>query len=392
MAESTGIRKFFANNWEKMALWAIFIGLLLVLKPFLLLIFETFLITYIMKNVAEWVVSRVNVGHRFATVVVFFLFVSFLAATGAWIGPRFVIESKQILTDFAGDSEAQTQKKIDTFINETIQKVLGGGKAQPLRKIGASNDETIQKATEGDKTQPNGDSPDYEGLRTAIKTEVANAAKAALPGIVKGFLHVVKLGWEAMVSLILAIILSFILVLDWQRIAAGMSTLETSRIRTFYVGAAPHLKAFADVLGKAFRAQAIIAACNTILTVIGLWIFDVPNITLLSAIVFICGFIPIAGTFLSSIPILLFGIQGGGLLLAVKLIVLIAIVHAFEAYVLNPRITAGVLHVHPMLVLVLLLAGERFFGIWGMVLGVPLGYYVIKVLTEKDERLDADSS
>jgi len=55
--------------------------------------------------------------------------------------------------------------------------------------------------------------------------------------------------------------------------------------------------------------------------------------------------------------------------------------------VLNPKITGNVLHVHPILVLVLLLVGERFFGIWGMVVGVPIGYYVISVLTMKDESL-----
>jgi len=44
---------------------------------------------------------------------------------------------------------------------------------------------------------------------------------------------------------------------------------------------------------EALRAQAIIAVCNTILTAIGLWFFDVPNIALLSTIVCFCGFIPI---------------------------------------------------------------------------------------------------
>jgi predicted PurR-regulated permease PerM len=97
------------------------------------------------------------------------------------------------------------------------------------------------------------------------------------------------------------------------------------------------------------------------------------------------------GTFLSSIPILLFGIQSGGLLLALKLLALILAVHAFEAYVLNPKITANILHMHPLLVLVLLLLGERFFGIWGMVVGVPIGYYLISVLIEQDENITPES-
>ncbi|MBU1735794.1 MAG: AI-2E family transporter, partial [Verrucomicrobia bacterium] len=193
-----------------------------------------------------------------------------------------------------------------------------------------------------------------------------------------------------LISLFLAIIISFILVMDWQRIVEKMKDLEQSRIRTFYLGAAPHLIAFADVLGKALRAQAIIAVCGTILTAAGLWLFGVPNIALLSTIVFFCGFIPILGAFLSSIPILLFGAQVGGLALVLKLIALVALVNAFEAYVLTPRITAKVLRVHPILVLILILVGERFFGIWGMVVGVPIGYYVISVLTEQEEGLGAE--
>ena len=73
-----------------------------------------------------------------------------------------------------------------------------------------------------------------------------------------------------------------------------------------------------------------------------------------------------------------------------KLIALIAAVHAFEAYILNPKITGGVLHMHPLMVLVLLLIGERFFGIWGMVVGVPIGYYLVTVLTMPEDESDKE--
>ena len=47
---------------------------------------------------------------------------------------------------------------------------------------------------------------------------------------------------------------------------------------------------------------------------------------------------------------------------------------------------------HPLMVLVLLLIGERFFGIWGMVVGVPIGYYLITVLTMPDDASDKDAA
>ncbi|MCX6994019.1 MAG: AI-2E family transporter [Kiritimatiellaeota bacterium] len=369
MPASSGVKKFFESHWEQMVLWTILIGLFYLLKPFFLLIFETFLIVYITKGVVQWVVHRTNLSYRLTAAAVFVLFVSLLGAVGVWVGPQLMAESNQVLLEFAGEGEQQTQEKINRFVEKIVVKSMGEEKAQAVIESG-----------------------EYAAMMDSAKGEVAKAVKAALPHVLAFILRFVKIGWHILISLFLAIIFSFILVMDWQRIVGKMKDLERSRVRTFYLGAAPHLIAFADVLGKALRAQAIIAVCNTVLTAIGLWFFGVPNIALLSTIVFFCGFIPILGTFLSSIPILLFGVQVGGLLLVFKLVVLIMIVHSFEAYVLNPRITAKVLHVHPILVLILILVGERFFGIWGMVVGVPIGYYVISVLTEQEEGLDAEPS
>jgi len=364
MTDGSGIKKFFANHWEKIVLWAVLISLFYLLKPFFLLIFLTFLITYITKSAADWIAVRTKVNYRLVTVAVFVVFVGLLGAIGAWVGPRLIAETNHVLRQFAGDNREDTSQKIDQFVENTVMKIAGDKKGQAVI-----------------------DSEQYTALLENVKTEVSRAIKTALPDVIQVLIRAVKFGWAILVALLLAIVFSFILVMDWRRIGDAMKQLETSRIRTFYLGAAPHLRAFAAVLGKAFRAQAIIAACNTILTAAGLWALGVPNIALLSTIVFLCGFIPILGTFLSAVPILLFGIQVGGLMLAFQLVILIAVVHAFEAYVLNPRITGKVLHVHPILVLVLLLVGERFFGIWGMVVGVPIGYYVIRILSKRDESL-----
>jgi predicted PurR-regulated permease PerM len=47
--------------------------------------------------------------------------------------------------------------------------------------------------------------------------------------------------------------------------------------------------------------------------------------------------------------------------------------------VLSPRIVGKVLHLHPVLVLAVLVIGEHLFGIWGLLLGVPLAVYAIHV-------------
>ena len=49
--------------------------------------------------------------------------------------------------------------------------------------------------------------------------------------------------------------------------------------------------------------QAQIAFANTALTVLGVWLLKIPGIGLLGLFVFICSFIPIAGVFISTVPI-----------------------------------------------------------------------------------------
>lgn len=362
MIESSGVKKFFERNWERMLLWVILISLFYLLKPFFLLIFETFLITYVAKSFVQWILGKVNLNYRLTVVLVFMLFLGLLVAAGTWIGPKLIIESNQILTAFTADGEQKTQDKINDFVEDTVVKLIGEKKGQAV--IG---------------------SEEYTMIMEAMKNEFSKAAKYGLPRVLQTMLHIIKIGWEIMMSLVLAFIFSFILVMDWQKISEKTRELENSRIRSFYIGAAPHIRAFANILGKALRAQAVIAICNTIFTAIGLWYFNVPNIALLSTIVFLCGFIPILGTFLSSIPIMIFGIQVGGLPLVLNLIIFVAAVHAFEAYVLNPKITGDILHMHPIVILILLLIGQRFFGIWGMIVGVPIGCYIITVLSTKED-------
>ncbi|MBU0714380.1 MAG: AI-2E family transporter, partial [Verrucomicrobia bacterium] len=160
MLASSGVKKFFESHWEQIVLWTIFIGLFYLLKPFFLLIFETFLIVYITKGVVQWVVRRVNLSYRLATVIVFVLFVSLLGVVGAWVGPQLIAESNQVLVEFAGEGEQQTQKKIGRFVEKIVVKSMGAEKA--LAIIGSG---------------------EYAAIMKSVKDEAAKAVKAALPHV-----------------------------------------------------------------------------------------------------------------------------------------------------------------------------------------------------------------
>jgi predicted PurR-regulated permease PerM len=130
-------------------------------------------------------------------------------------------------------------------------------------------------------------------------------------------------------------------------------------------------------MGKSLSAQATIALFNTAFTAgiihyLGLG----EKAFFLSLIVLVCGLIPVAGVFISSLPICLMVLQDQGPGMVIVAILGIWIVHLIETYILNPKIWGHHLHINPVLVLIILTVSGKLFGVWGLILGLPLSKYI----------------
>ena len=130
---------------------------------------------------------------------------------------------------------------------------------------------------------------------------------------------------------------------------------------------------------------------RSILTALGIWLMGLDNILMLSAIVFFCSFIPVAGTFISTTPIALVALQSDGVGALVLVIVLICVIHAIETYVLNPQIYGHHMHMNPVLVLIVLTIGGQLFGVWGLLLGIPIVNYVFRHAIRRPEERPAEA-
>ncbi len=186
--------------------------------------------------------------------------------------------------------------------------------------------------------------------------------------------------FEVLVGFILSLLLSFFITFDLPRLSRGIRTLENSRIRDFYLEIAPSLIGFGRLIGRAFQAQGVIAIFNTILTYLAIWALGIQNEIFLCSIVFICSFIPVLGVVLSSAPIAVMALiqPEGTIWLALQAVGAILIIHFIETSILNPKILGEMLHLHPVLVLGILAVGEHFFGVWGLLLGVPVSVYIMR--------------
>jgi predicted PurR-regulated permease PerM len=178
----------------------------------------------------------------------------------------------------------------------------------------------------------------------------------------------------------LALVLSFFITFDIPKLRRSLRRLEASRLHDAYHEIAPSLASFGKLMGRAFQAQGVIAIVNTVLTWLAIHFLGIQNELVLCLVVFVCSFIPILGVVISSAPIVVMALvqPGGSIFLAGKVIIAVLVVHLIEAMLLNPKIVGDMLHLHPVLVLAVLAIGEHFFGVWGLLLAVPVTVYVLR--------------
>lgn len=173
----------------------------------------------------------------------------------------------------------------------------------------------------------------------------------------------------------LAMLFSFLILLDLPNLSMGIRRLRYTKLAETYKEISSSIILFSKVVGENFRAQLIISAINTLLTAIGLYFLGIKAIALLCTIVFVCGLIPVLGMIVSSVPIVLMAVNSGGMTLGLCALVMIVFIHLLEAYVLNPRIVSSVMHINPVMTLIILYIAHSLLGLWGMLLGVPIAVY-----------------
>ncbi len=124
-------------------------------------------------------------------------------------------------------------------------------------------------------------------------------------------------------------------------------------------------------LSGVVRGQVTICIVNGILTAIGLLLFGVKFAFLLATIATFFSLIPIFGTIISSVPIVLIALADG-FQKGLAILAWIIGIHALEAYFLNPRIMGQAARIHPVIVVFSLIAGERLYGLVGALFAVPI--------------------
>jgi len=200
-----------------------------------------------------------------------------------------------------------------------------------------------------------------------------------------------KTAWFIFLQVFISLILSYIFIIDKDKLKKYLEWIKTSNFWFLYDEYKIVLEKIVRSFWLIFKAQSIIALVNAIITSIWLiiiwfihtWWF--PFIYAIAIIVFIFWFIPVFGTFISSIPILIIAFTiVWGYQAVIEVILLIAFVHAVEAYYLNPKIVSSFMELPVSLTFLILFISEHFFWFAWLIIWVSSFYLIIELLKDGD--------
>ena len=347
---------------QKWMIWLAFLATLILLRHLFPVIFLTFVLAYIANTLVKLMTRRWN-RRRLNVVVVFILLLALLIGAGVLVVPKMFSEVRQlavfsIARDAAATPPTTTQPRdgetaIDREARRYVDSIL-------IRLVGPATFQSFER------------SEAYEGLMQRVDAAISGF----LPRVIGAVRAFVNSSLAIFLQFLLSIVLSFLILWDLPSLERGVESLASGRTAEVYAEIAPSITAFGMMLGRAFEAQTLIAVVNAILTSIGFLILGIPSIALLATIVFFCSYVPVVGVMLSTLPAALFAFKTGGITLVLWLVVMVLLVHAVEAYMLNPIIYGRHMKMHPVAILVILMVGEHLFGIWGLLLGVPMAAFV----------------
>ena len=202
----------------------------------------------------------------------------------------------------------------------------------------------------------------FSGIARANVARLVEMTRALITGVFKG-------------------VFTFFLML----MVAAFITIDADRIRAYFRSLVPPewagdaavlIRRIDRSLAGVVRGQVTICMVNGVLTFAGLLLFGVKFAFLLATVATFFALIPIFGTIISSVPIVLMGLAQSWRAGLGMLFWIIGI-HALEAYFLNPKIMGTAARIHPVVVVFALIAGERTYGLLGALFGVPVAAVLV---------------
>lgn len=194
-----------------------------------------------------------------------------------------------------------------------------------------------------------------------------------------------------LVTVVVGLILGLYLLLSMPRIGETFTRVVPAERRA---NLAPITARMRDVFTGYLRARLIVSLGVGTLAIIGLWAVGMPFWLILGVVVGVTNLIPMIGSFIGGIPVVLVALVTKPPLFIVLVIVVLIVVHAVDGYILSPAVLRTTTNLHPIVVLLAVIIGGALLGLWGIIAAVPIAGAIQVIVLEmiRRRRLEADEA
>lgn len=344
------VRRAGIASWSIIGLVIVLAGLAwLIMK--IRIIFPPLLVALVMIYLLNPVVTRLARRrlHRGPATILVYLVT--LALVGAIVFALTPVVTKQV-SSVAGEWPSIRTKLVNTShdvvnsINSTFGTSLDADRVDCV--LGSS--------------EPGGPSNQRcEEVTASIGTNIRNNL-GRIAGIGFSLLEVV-------VVVVIGLLVSLYLMIDLPQLQRDALGLIPERHRG-------EIKDIATKINRAmrgfFRGQLLVALAVGVLSAVGFWLIGLPFWFFVGALAGFFNLIPMIGPFIGGGIGFVVGLSTGGVWLGVEAAVVELVVQQIDNHILSPNIIGRSVQLHPVTIMLALLAGGTVAGFWGVFLAVPL--------------------
>ena len=183
--------------------------------------------------------------------------------------------------------------------------------------------------------------------------------------------HITEIGGtilEVLLVFVLAPLLALYLLIDLPNLQRDLLNLvpESHREEAADLGGK-----ISSAVGGFFRGQLLVALIVFLMSAIGFRLIGLPFWLVIAAIAGITNLIPLIGPFIGGGVGFFVGVITDGPALGFKAALVALIVQQIDNHVISPNVMKRAVNLHPVTVMLSLLAGGAIGGFWGILLAVP---------------------
>lgn len=349
------------------AAWSI-IGLVIVVAGLawavmkIRIIFPPLLVALVLIYLLNPIVARLSAGRikrAPATILVYLVSIGLVIVIAFALAPLVTRQISQVASDWPSIRTKIVTTSHDTTrsINSTFGTHLDADRVDCILGSGGPDAPSEQRCRE---------------LSASIGTGIRNNL-GKIAGIGFGVIEVI-------VVIVIGILVSLYLMMDLPNLRHDVLAMVPERHRE-------EVRDLGGKIGRAmgsfFRGQLLVALAVGVLSAVGFWAIGLPFWFFIGAIAGFFNLIPMIGPFIGGGIGLLVGVATGGVWLGVEAALVELLVQQIDNHILSPNIIGRSVQLHPVTIMLALLAGGTVAGLWGVFLAVPLvatvkilGYHV----------------